>query len=167
MEKLHLEKCYICLPIAGQEYDVFERSENAKRLVKELGFEPICPLELNEQNKENIDTHDNFVPNFMGNDIKVLIGECSAIFVCKGWENSKGCRVELECAKQYGKRIFWESIPLKKFTLLEAINYKWDEFYQKYRFANEKYGPGSLEVTLIKKEMDNYNQCIEKYFDIV
>lgn len=165
MEKLHLEKCYICLPIAGQEDNVFERSENAKRLVKELGFEPICPLELNEQNKENIDTHDNFVPDFMGNDIRTLIGDCSVIFVCDGWENSKGCNVELECAKQYNKRIFWQSIP-KTFSFDKAIKYKWDEYYQKYRFASYKYGHASFEVSLIKKEMDSFRDLLSKHFNI-
>lgn len=166
MEKLHkLKKCYICLPIAGLEDTVFERSEQAKHLVKCLGYEPICPLELNEQNKENIDTHVNYVPDFMGNDIKVLIGECDAIFVCDGWEYSKGCNVELECAKQYKKNIFWQSIP-RTMSIYEALHYKLDELYAKYRYANFISGPQSLSVSIVKREIDEYKTFLRKFFNI-
>ena len=42
-----MKKCYICLPIAGREEDIFKRVEIAKKEIIELGFEPISPLDLN------------------------------------------------------------------------------------------------------------------------
>ena len=58
MNKNNKKKCFISLPIAGREKDVFYRVETAKEEVKRLGFEPISPLDLNELNPNNIDGHE-------------------------------------------------------------------------------------------------------------
>jgi hypothetical protein len=148
-----MKNCYICLPINNQEHDVFERAKKAKQKVINLGMNPICPLEINEQNKDNINFHTNMVPQFMGNDIKTLIGECDAIYICNGWETSKGCNVEIECAKQYSKEIFWEKVPYT----LSAKEY-FETFYryydQKYQASKEKYGENSFQADM---DRDNYN----------
>ena len=44
---------------------------------------------------------------YMGKDIEVLL-ECDAIFLCEGWQNSKGCMAEFEVARIYGKEIMFE-----------------------------------------------------------
>ena len=41
---------------------------------------------------------------YMAKSIELLL-ECDAIYLCKGWKKSKGCRAEYEVAKIYGKKI--------------------------------------------------------------
>ena len=37
-----------------------------------------------------------------------FLDQADAIVFMKGWENARGCRIEHECAKQYGIRIqYW------------------------------------------------------------
>ena len=43
----------------------------------------------------------------MGKDIEALL-ECDAIYMCEGWQNSKGCMAEFEVARIYGKEIMFE-----------------------------------------------------------
>lgn len=167
MEKLSkVKKCYICLPIAGKEDDVFIRADRAKTLIKWFGMEPVCPLEVNDQNKDNIDTHNNDVAKFMGNDIRILIGECDAVFVCNGWENSKGCNVEIECAKQYKKDIFWESIP-KNMSIKDAIDYKLFEYSVKYNYINDRHGKDSPLLNRINNDIHELTHFSIKHFNII
>ena len=45
---------------------------------------------------------------YLGEAIKRL-GDCEACFFVKGWENYKGCRIEMEVCKQYGIEILEET----------------------------------------------------------
>ena len=44
---------------------------------------------------------------FKRKDIEALL-ECDAIYLCEGWQNSKGCMAEFEVARIYGKEIMFE-----------------------------------------------------------
>ena len=44
----------------------------------------------------------------LGESIK-RISSADYILFGEGWENSRGCRVENECAKEYGLKIFYEN----------------------------------------------------------
>ena len=61
----------------------------------------ITPFDVNEN--EDKDSY----ARKMGNDIEALL-ECDAIFLCEGWQNSKGCMAEFEVARIYGKEIIFE-----------------------------------------------------------
>ena len=41
-------------------------------------------------------------------DIKLLL-ECDAIFMLKGWEMSKGCKLELDIATTIGLPVYFEN----------------------------------------------------------
>ena len=61
----------------------------------------ITPFDVNEN--EDKDSY----ARKMGNDIEALL-ECDAIYLCEGWQNSKGCMAEFEVARIYGKEIMFE-----------------------------------------------------------
>lgn len=44
----------------------------------------------------------------LGESIKRMSNADYVLF-SEGWENSRGCRVEYECAKEYGLKIFFEN----------------------------------------------------------
>lgn len=37
-----------------------------------------------------------------------VLSECDVIYMMKGWELARGCRIEHECAKEYGLNIIYE-----------------------------------------------------------
>ena len=107
-------KVYISLPISGHQ--IRDRISYADRVKRELinGFrcgwgyfecetelKIITPFDVNEN--EDKDSY----ARKMGNDIEALL-QCDAIYLCEGWQNSKGCMAEFEVARIYGKQIIFE-----------------------------------------------------------
>ena len=106
-------KVYLSLPISGQptkermayaeqiKHSLIEayRRDGGIFMAKRLNI--ITPFDVNEN--EDKDSY----ARKMGNDIEALL-ECDAIFLCEGWQNSKGCMAEFEVARIYGKEIMFE-----------------------------------------------------------
>lgn len=164
--------CYICIPIAGREHDIFERCEIAKKEVIKLGYEPLCPLDLNEIGEAELVNHTDIEKTawYMGRDIHNIIEHCGAIYCCEGWENSKGCNVERECAKQYNREILYQ-VPYdtrNEITLLQAISKKRYELCEKYcDFAkNEKDGPMSDSCRITMDLINKFDKYMELFFDL-
>lgn len=99
-----MKRIYVSLPISG--YDLDERKLYAiwvKDLIKDKYSEPVeaitpfmvCP------------EADKSYSYYMGKDIEALL-ECDVVYMCKGWQNSKGCLAEFAVAKIYGKEIIME-----------------------------------------------------------
>lgn len=161
--------CYICIPIAGREYDVFERAELAKRQVEKLGYIPVCPLDLNKIGEKELVNHTELQMTawYMGRDIDIIIRECDAIYCCEGWEYSKGCNVERECAKQYIRDILYQ-VPydtrkdVKLYDELNAIKNKLcntlcDEALQEI--------PDKDYINAVKRDITEFEKMCKKYFN--
>lgn len=95
-------KVYISLPMAGALSTVKKRyelaCEDAKNKYKDV--EIISPHNIDEfsDNGINPDAEQHTWAWHLGEDVKQLL-ECDAIYLCQGWSDSKGCRVELAVAK--------------------------------------------------------------------
>ena len=104
---------YISLPISGQPTK--SRMAYAEQVKNEL-TEAFWRREraFDNESELNIITPFDVCPEpdkpysyYMGKDIEALL-ECDAIFLCEGWQNSKGCMAEFEVARIYGKEIMFE-----------------------------------------------------------
>ena len=105
-----MKSIYLSLPIKNTGYTTKERMKYADevRRLLELRYEVrnenvivITPYDVNKT--EDKDSY----ARKMGNDIEALL-ECDAIYMCEGWQNSKGCMAEFEVARVYGKEIIME-----------------------------------------------------------
>ena len=104
------KRIYISIPISG--HDIEEVKEKAIDIIERLLWDV---FELKKgRNRPDIITpfdvcHEPDKPYsyYMGKDIEALL-ECDAIFLCEGWQNSKGCMAEFEVARIYGKKIMFE-----------------------------------------------------------
>lgn len=93
---------YISLPISGREKEAREKADRVKTMLSKMGHRAINPMTDIYAGKEaSYGRH-------LGYDIAVLIDKSDAIFMCKGWRNSKGCRIEKFVAEQEGKQIIYE-----------------------------------------------------------
>ena len=105
-----MKRIYLSLPIKDTGYTTKERmkyADEVRRLlelrygVRNENVIVITPFDVNEN--EDKDSY----ARKMGNDIEALL-ECDAIYMCEGWQNSKGCMAEFEVARVYGKEIMFE-----------------------------------------------------------
>lgn len=94
------KRIYISLPITGIDPELVARSNSAaKAYIKTQGHSPISPLEI----CEGIEGY----ANQMGKDIAALL-DCDAVYFCRGWRHSRGCRAEYAIAEIYEKEILFE-----------------------------------------------------------
>ena len=105
-----MKRIYLSLPIKDTGYTTKERmkyADEVRRLlelrygVRNENVIVITPFDVNEN--EDKDSY----ARKMGNDIEALL-ECDAIYLCEGWQNSKGCMAEFEVARIYNKQILFE-----------------------------------------------------------
>lgn len=107
-----MKRIYVSLPISG--YDLEERKKyanDAKFLVARLLQEDALDQYKQFQNTitpfDVCPEKDKSYSYYMGKDIEALL-ECDAVYMCKGWQKSKGCMAEFAVAKIYGKEIIIE-----------------------------------------------------------
>jgi len=103
------KKIYISLPITGQDFEEVEaRSIFTSVIIEEVGFEAVSPLEVSDNQDAPYEEH-------IGKDITALL-RCDAVLFLEGWQESKGCNLEHDAARIYGKMMF--------FSLDEIVRYK-------------------------------------------
>lgn len=89
-------KIYISLPITG--YELSERRNYAERVKAHLKrihqqAEVVTPFDVNPDQELSY-------AEYMGNDIAALLTS-DAVYFCKGWDKSRGCRLEHSAAFEY------------------------------------------------------------------
>ena len=104
------KRIYISIPISGHDLEeVKEKARGIRKclLLNEFDWEKgwnstdvITPFDVCSE-------PDKPYSYYMGKDIEALL-ECDAIYLCEGWQNSKGCMAEFEVARIYGKEIMFE-----------------------------------------------------------
>lgn len=97
-------KIYISLPITGHdEKTQREKADKIKMALSRKGYEVVNPFDI-ATDKKNPDWFD-----YIGADLREL-AKCDAIFLCNGWKESKGCKLEMQYALSMGIRQIFESV---------------------------------------------------------
>ena len=95
-------KIYISLPISGCEAEAREKADKIKIALSKKGHKVVNPFEVYAgENPQYID--------YLLADLREL-DKCDAIYLCKGWQQSKGCQLEREFAELYRKHLMFESV---------------------------------------------------------
>lgn len=106
-----MKKIYISIPISGMDLnEVMHRANQVKvYLMQSRNVSAITPFDVVQTTEGEFDgNEEQFYAYCMGKDIEALL-KCDAIFMCCGWQHSKGCRAEHSIAEIYGKDIIIES----------------------------------------------------------
>lgn len=107
-------RVYISIPITGKYYDVQKReADKAKNWLEENGMTGISPFENGMDTNQPRNRH-------MQRDIEMLLN-ADAIMPMQLWQSSKGCKLEMEIAKQTGKVILLVPWALE---IKDNINYQ-------------------------------------------
>lgn len=104
-------KAMLSQPMAGKiEEEIIATRERAIAVLKERGYEIINTLFTDEwYSKESMKERgvENIPLCFLAKSLENM-SLCHAAYFCKGWEETRGCRIEHEAAKAYGLTIIYE-----------------------------------------------------------
>lgn len=95
---------YISGKITGTD-DFMERFATAAERLNSAGYVVCNPASLNATMPSSTSWE-----GYMGESLRML-SHCAAIYMLRGWEESRGARVELSVALQMGKRVMFEDAP--------------------------------------------------------
>lgn len=92
---------YISLPITGHDIKIVRTwASAAKDLLRKQGHTPVSPVDICKGVEDSYSV-------YMGKDIMALL-ECEAVYFLRGWHESRGCQLEFEAARIYGKTMLFE-----------------------------------------------------------
>ena len=105
------QKAMISQPMANKtEKEIKETRERAKNVLEELGYEFIntlftdewySPESMKERGVENVPLC------FLAKSLENM-SKCHAVYFCKDWEKTRGCKCEHDIAQAYGMKILYE-----------------------------------------------------------
>lgn len=97
------QKVMISQPMKGKtKEEILKEREKAIKFLEKKGYEFVNTFfEIENPNKNK-----NEPVYFLGKSISKM-SECDAVYFVKGWENTRGCVIEHEIAKQYNLTIIY------------------------------------------------------------
>lgn len=97
-------RIYLSIPISNlDEKKQRERADKIKIALSKSGYEVVNPFDI-IPDKKNPDWFD-----YICSDLREL-DKCDAIFLCNGWKESRGCRLERFYAEDRGKALKFETV---------------------------------------------------------
>lgn len=104
-------KAMLSQPMAGKtEEEIKETRERAIQVLREKGYEIVNTLFTDEwYSKESMEERGVVqIPLcFLAKSLESM-SLCHAAYFCKGWENTRGCRIEHDAAVAYGLDVIYE-----------------------------------------------------------
>ena len=95
-------KIYISLPISGKpEKETREKADRIKAALSRAGHTPVNPFDIYAGDKPSY-------ADYLCADLLALY-DCDAIFLCEGWQFSRGCRIERMFAEEFCKTVMYEN----------------------------------------------------------
>lgn len=105
------QKAMLSQPMAGKtEAEIIETREKAIKVLEEKGYEIVNTLFTDEWYKKETMEKRGVVQIplcFLAKSLESM-SLCHAAYFCKGWEETRGCKIEHEVAVAYGLDIIYE-----------------------------------------------------------
>ena len=104
-------KAMLSQPMAGKsEEEIKTTREKAIEVLKDKGYEVVNTLFTDEWYSSDKMKERGVVQSplcFLAKSLEKM-SLCHAVYFCKGWEQTRGCRLEHEAAVAYGLTILYE-----------------------------------------------------------
>lgn len=111
MDMRNARKAMLSQPMAGRtEEEIKETRERAIEVLKGKGYEIVNTLFTDEwySNEAMAERGVVQIPLcFLAKSLENM-SLCHVAYFCKGWEETRGCRIEHEAAKAYGLEVIYE-----------------------------------------------------------
>ncbi len=104
-------KAMLSQPMAGKtDEEIIETREQAIKVLHEKGYEVVNTLFTDEWYSEE-SMQERGVANrplcFLAKSLENM-SLCHVAYFCKGWENTRGCKLEHDAAVAYGLTVLYE-----------------------------------------------------------
>lgn len=97
-------RIFISIPVSDKdETEVREHADLIKASLSRAGHRPVSPFDIYAGKNPTYADHLCFSLS--------ALTDCDAIFLCDGWQFSRGCRIEATYAKEFGKQFMYETSP--------------------------------------------------------
>lgn len=104
-------KAMLSQPMAGKtDEEIRETRERAIKALEEQGYEVVNTLFTDEWYSDESMKERGVVQVplcFLAKSLENM-SLCHAAYFCKGWEKTRGCRIEHEAARAYGLTVIYE-----------------------------------------------------------
>lgn len=159
------KKIYISIPITGHKIEeVKNKLESVRETLKtqygEDKVELITPFDVGKN------TFDKPYEYYLSRDLEVIL-KCDAVFFCKGWETSKGCRLEMSAVEIYGKNKLFETEIVAPFTgrYITDWNHSDSKIHDilEDRVENDGWKITDHTVETLISEMNQYSNMVKSY----
>ena len=110
-EQTVVKKAMISQPMSGlSSKQIEEVRSKAKKAVEDLGYEFVNTYfsDLWERKEELKGEGYKNLPIYFLSKAIAKMSRCDAVYFCKGWKRSVGCRIEHDIARSYGIPCFFE-----------------------------------------------------------
>ena len=111
MDMRNARKAMLSQPMAGRtEEEIKETRERAIEVLKGKGYEIVNTLFTDEWYSNEAMTERGVIQIplcFLAKSLENM-SLCHVAYFCKGWEETRGCRIEHEVAKAYGLEVIYE-----------------------------------------------------------
>jgi len=105
-------KAMLSQPMAGKnEEEIVATREKAIKVLEEKGYEIVNTLFTDEWYKTESMVERGVVQIplcFLAKSLESM-SLCNAAYFCKGWENTRGCKIEHDVAVAYGVEVIYET----------------------------------------------------------
>ena len=106
-----MKKAMLSQPMGGKtDEEIVSTREEAVKVLQEKGYEIVNTLFTDEwYSREKMEERGvvQITLCFLSKCLENM-SLCHVAYLCKGWENARGCRVETDAAKAYGLEIIYE-----------------------------------------------------------
>ena len=106
-----MKKAMLSQPMAGKtEEEIVATRDRAIKVLEDRGYEVVNTLFTDEwYSKENMEERGvvNIPLCFLAKSLDSM-SLCHAAYFCKGWEKTRGCKIEHDAAVAYGLEIIYE-----------------------------------------------------------
>ena len=109
-----MKKCYIAGKIGDTHESVYKaKFEQAKQEVRDMGFEPISPVDLPH-------AHDKTWTSYMKEDLTIML-QCDCVYALRDWRHSPGAKIEIRTATDVGIAVYHQSHLTEKEPYEESL----------------------------------------------
>ncbi len=117
---------YVAGPMRGYEDYNYPSFDDRATMLRSVGWNVVNPAELDREGGKpmadpmafspdtNYEDHE-FMRSALRRDMVAICDECTAIYMMRDWENSRGAKAEWHLAKALGLIIYYE-VPLPKYS---------------------------------------------------
>lgn len=108
---MEVKKMMLSQPMAGKsEEEIVDTREKAIKFISKKGYKLVNTLFTDEwYSKAQMESRGVVqIPLcFLAKSLESM-SLCHAAYFCKGWENTRGCKIEHDAAVAYGLEIYYE-----------------------------------------------------------